>query len=320
MAESIPYHAPVLVKEVLSHFPTKPRIVLDGTLGDGSHAEVLLNSIPSIETYVGLDKDASAIERTQERLKKFEDRLRCIHSGFENIQQVAQALQIERFDVILLDLGFSDAQMSSSSRGFSFEGDGPLDMRFNDATSLTAETIVNTWRESDLLKLFSTVGEDRNAKLFAGALVEARKNYRLKTTAQLVEVLRHALQTKLKTKKEIPWTGGIHFATKVFQSLRIAVNKEFDVLEQTLPQAVSLLHSKGRLLVITFHSGEDRIVKNFFKKESHDCICPPTFPSCVCNHHALLRLLTKKPIVATDAEREKHPKSRSAKLRVAEKI
>lgn len=320
MAEPIRQHVPVLPKEVLSLFPTKSKIIIDGTLGDGSHAELILNEHPTIELYLGLDKDVEAITRAEQRLKPFGEKVRCIHAGFEDITQVAQALQLEHVDAILLDLGFSDPQIQSHSRGFSFEYDAPLDMRFDDSKELTAETIINTWSENDLLKLFSTIGEERNAKLFASRIVQARKEYRIRTTAQLVDILRAGLQTKLKTNKEIPWTGGIHFATKVFQSLRIAVNDEFGVLQKALPQAVSLLRTGGRLLVITFHSGEDRIVKNYFRQESHDCICPPTFPACVCNHHALLRLLTKKPLQATDAEKKAYPKSRSAKLRVAEKI
>lgn len=310
------FHQPVLVKEVLEYLNLKSNSnVIDGTIGGGGHAEAILEKIGPNGYLLGFDRDSRAIQAAGEHLARFASRVILIKDSYQNINKNINEYRLRfpfGFNAVLLDLGLSSAQVSAEdARGFSFKADQPLDMRFGSEFSLTAEEIVNQWRVEDLLRIFKEYGEERYTKLIAQKIITARKVKEIKTTGELVEIIDEVYRHK---------QGRINPVTKIFQALRIAVNDELNVLKSALPQVLEVLGPGGRLAVISYHSLEDRLVKQFFQKEAKNCLCPKEIPVCCCGHQASLKIITKKPIIPSDQEIQANPRSRSAKLRVAEKI
>ncbi len=305
---STPVHTPVLLEETLKALNVQPGgRYIDCTLGGGGHAlSILEHSAPGGQL-LGMDADPVAIEIARERLKDYKNSVLLVNDNFANLQSTCIKYDFFPVHGILMDLGLSSLQLSGGGRGFSFQYDAPLDMRFNPAQKTTAADIVNTATEERLAHIIRTYGEENQARRIARLIVEHRP---LKTTRQLVELIEQAMKSR----------GRIHPATRTFQALRIAVNHELEHLETALRQAVELLGYEGRLAVITYHSLEDRIVKQFMQKEASNCICPPGTPVCVCGHTARLRLINRKVITPAAKEIEANPRSRSAKLRIAERI
>ena len=302
-------HVPVLLDEVIEGLQVEPGArIIDGTVGGGGHAyEILAASAPD-GLLLGLDRDPAALEIAADRLEAYGDRALLVHASFGQLMEVAQSNDIVPVDGILLDLGLSSLQLADADRGFSFMADGPLDMRFDPTSNdPTAADLINRLSAEELADLLYDYGEERQSRRIARAIVEARP---LHTTGELVRVLEETVGRR---------RGRLHPATLTFQALRIAVNEELASLEAALPQAVELLASGGRLAVIAFHSLEDRIVKRFMRRESKDCICPPELPICTCDHQTSLDVITRKPIRPTEEEAEANPRSRSARLRVAER-
>ncbi len=299
-------HIPVLLDAVLRYLLPAPRLI-DGTLGAGGHSRALLEH--GAGELLGLDLDPSAIEIAQAALAPFGTRVHIAHASYAAMRAEAARLGWDHVDAILLDLGISSMQIDRPERGFAFLREGPLDMRFNPQDNrLTAADLVNQSAPAELASIFFRYGEEPQSRRFARAIVEARP---LHTTRELAEVIERVSPRRKGAT--------IHPATRVFQALRIAVNDELGVVEQVLPEAIDLLAPGGRLAVISFHSLEDRIVKQAFKRASTGCLCPPKTPVCVCGHRAEVRLLTSKPIVADEEEISRNPRSRSAKLRIVEK-
>ena len=300
-------HVPVLLREVLDALAPHPEgRYIDGTGGGGGHSEALLAAGPHSRLLV-LDADPAAVERIRRRLQPFGERAVVVQSNFRHLAAVAQAHDFTAVDGILLDLGLSSDQLELEARGFALLRDAPLDMRFDPTTGSSAADLVNTLPERELADLIYGYGEERHSRRIARAIVQARP---LHSSGQLAAVI----------EKSIGRRERIHPATRTFQALRIAVNDEMSSLSETLPQAVSLLRPGGRLAVISFHSLEDRIVKQFMQREAKDCLCPPEVLVCQCGHRATLRLITRKPVEASAAEVDLNPRSRSAKLRVAERL
>ncbi|MSP12963.1 MAG: 16S rRNA (cytosine(1402)-N(4))-methyltransferase RsmH [Chloroflexi bacterium] len=302
-------HTPVLPGEVLDALQPRPAgVYIDGTLGAGGHSQLILHAAGSGSRLLGLDADPDALARAAERLASFGERAVLVNSNFANLGEMAQEYSFIPCDGILLDLGLSSMQLTDGERGFSFQQDGPLDMRFDPTQPETAADLLNNLPEQELANLIYTYGEEHQSRRIARAIVQARP---LRTTRQLADLIARVTGRGRQ---------GIHPATRTFQALRIAVNEELQVLEQVLPQALHCLKPGGRLAVISFHSLEDRIVKNFFQQEARDCICPPEQPICTCDHHSTLTIVTRRPIQPTDEEVNRNPRSRSAKLRVAERL
>jgi len=302
-------HIPVLAQEVLKALqPAHAGRVIDGTLGLGGHAALLLEA--GAQEVLGLDLDTTVLEQAKENLAQYGQRVHIVHTSYVDMAAEAYRLGWDCVDGILLDLGVSSLQLDVPERGFAFRHDGPLDMRFDPQGSrLPASELVNRLDEAELADIFFEYGEERFSRKIARVIVAGRPYH---TTRELAEQVEHALPRRREDK--------IHPATRIFQALRIAVNDELSTIEQTLPDAIRLLKPGGRLAVISFHSLEDRIVKQAFKRESTDCICPPKTPVCVCGHKASVRLVSRKPIEATQEEIARNPRSRSAKLRVVEKL
>ncbi len=302
-----PHHIPILVQPILDSLLPAERI-LDGTVGAGGHSAALLEAGGG--ALIGLDRDPQALALARERLAPFGARAQIIHSSYADMRQVVRAQGWDAVDAMLLDLGASSMQFDTAERGFSFRVDAPLDMRFDPTSEdATAADIVNTWDEDDLANIFYRYGEEPHGRRLARAVVRARP---LMTTGALAAAIEHAAPRRPGDK--------IHPATRVFQALRIAVNDELGVIERVLPEAIELLAPGGRFAVISFHSLEDRIVKDAFRLASTDCICPPRAPICICGHVATTRILTKKPLIADESETAANPRSRSAKLRIVEKL
>jgi len=298
-------HIPVLLNEVIDSLQLKPGFkVIDCTLGDAGHAEAILEKIGVKGKLFGIDTDAESLLRAKNNLYRFADQTIFARSNFADLKNIVEKNSFFTADAILMDLGWSTPQFKERGRGFTFAADEILDMRFDASSNVpTAAEILNQSSIDDLYKIFHNYGEERLSLEIAEAIGEFRRNTEIKTTGQLVEIILKVYRQKLHTDREIPWVGGHHPATKIFQALRIAVNREFEVLKQALPQALDILTKNGRLAVITFHSLEDRIVKQFFQKSSR-----------------LVRVVNKKPIVAGEKELLENPSARSAKLRVVEKI
>jgi 16S rRNA (cytosine1402-N4)-methyltransferase len=298
-------HVPVLLNEVIDSLQLKSGFkVIDCTLGDGGHSESMLEKIGNKGKLLGIDTDAESLFRAKNNLYRFADQIIFARSNFADLKNTAEKNGFVPADAILMDLGWSTPQFKERGRGFTFAADEPLDMRFDaNAETPTAAEILNQSSAEDLYKIFHNFGEEKLSLEIAQAIVNSRKDAEIKTTGQLVEIVLQVYRKKLHTDKEIPWVGGTHPATQVFQALRVAVNKELEVIKQALPQALEILAKEGRLAVITFHSLEDRIVKQFFQKNSR-----------------LVRLVNRKPIIAGEKELLENPSARSAKLRVVEKI
>jgi len=288
-------------------------VVVDATVGWGGHAGEILKRIPRGQL-IGLDRDHDALRHTHEILGN-DPRVQLHLSNFADLPSVLRGLSIDRVDRVLMDLGVSSPQLDRSERGFSFINDAPLDMRMDQTQSLTARDVVNGYTEQELTNLLFKYGEEPKARLLARFIVQARAEKPLETTKQLA-----ALAERLYRPGKGREASRRHPATRLFQAVRIEVNGELDAIAEGLKGAVEMLAPGGRLAVISFHSLEDRLVKQFMRTESADCLCPPKLPVCCCGHRAVLREVTRKPVVATDEEMQKNPRSRSAKLRAAEKI
>jgi 16S rRNA (cytosine1402-N4)-methyltransferase len=301
-------HQPVLYQEIIHalHPNSRGRYV-DGTLGAGGHAAGLLAASEPGGLLLGLDVDPQAIRVASRNLAPFGERARINRSSYTRLAEQLASLGWDSVDGILIDLGASSLQFDSPERGFSFQADGPLDMRFDPSNPLTAAEIVNTWPETELADVIYRYGEEPSSRRIARAIVQARP---VQGTRELA-----AIVTKVLGRH-----GSHHPATQTFQALRIAVNGELEAVEKVLPQAISALGPGGRLAVITFHSLEDRLVKEYFRREGKDCLCPPGQPVCTCGHKASLREITRHPIRPQEAEIKRNPRARSAKLRVVEKI
>ena len=280
----------------------------DGTLGAGGHSEAILKASSPDGKLISFDLDPAAISIARERLEPFGERVRIVQDSYVNIGLYAEENSLDGF---MVDLGVSSMQLDRQDRGFSFLQDGPLDMRFSPEQSLTAADVVNTWPEEELVRILWQYGEERKSRQIAAMICSEREHVKIETTAQLRELILSAVGNSREK---------IHPATRSFQAIRIAVNGELDAVEAVLPAALKALKPGGRLLVISFHSLEDRIVKNFFKTESKDCLCLPDQPVCTCGHKASLRELTRHPVTADDEEIRLNPRARSAKLRAAVKI
>jgi 16S rRNA (cytosine1402-N4)-methyltransferase len=303
------HHTPVMVPEVLDGLAVQPGgRYIDGTLGEGGHSEAILRASDPGGQVLGVDADHEAIAVAVERLRDYGDRFISVNSNFRGIRATALTFDFVPVHGILLDLGLSSLQLDAESRGFSFRRPDPLDMRFSLQQRLTAADIVNTYSQSEIADLIYQFGEDRAARRIAAAIVRARP---IKTSSELAEVITSARRGPRRR---------IHPATRTFQALRIAVNDELGALQSALEQAVSLLGHGGRLCVISYQSLEDRIVKNFMRRESSECVCPPDTPICRCSHRPSLNLVSRRVIRPSESELESNPRSRSARLRVAERI
>lgn len=305
-------HKPVMLGEVMHYLDPQPnQNFIDGTVGGGGHTEAILNAIAPKGKVLALDWDGSAIQRVQERLNNFQDRLILVNDTYTNVEKVVYAQKFEKVYGILLDLGLSSDQLQNSGRGFSFQLNEPLDMRFDPVgNELTAEIIINEWPEVELVRILREYGEERAALRLAKQICQVRTSKRIRTTVELVEVITQVL----------PRRGKIHPATKTFQALRITVNDELNNVRRVLENSHKILETGGRLAIITFHSLEDRIVKQYFKQESIDCHCPKELPVCRCGHKAGWKIITKKPVIPSEREIQENFRCRSAKLRVAQKI
>jgi 16S rRNA (cytosine1402-N4)-methyltransferase len=301
-------HQPVLYHEIIHALrPINEGFYVDGTLGAGGHARGILEACAPDGRLLGLDVDPQALALARETLAPYGERARLMQASYDSLTERLREIGWGGVDGILLDLGLSSMQLDTPERGFSFRQDAPLDMRFDPASPTTAADLVNNLPQDELADLIYRYGEERASRRIAQAIVKARP---LQTTRQLAAVI----------ESVIPRKGHIHPATQTFQALRIAVNQELDRVENVLPQAVAALKSGGRLAIISFHSLEDRIVKEYFRRESRDCICPPRQPVCTCGHKATLKELSRKPITPGGAEIAANPRARSAKLRIAEKL
>ncbi len=304
-----PAHTPVLVEETIKALNVQPGgRYIDCTLGSGGHAAAILEHSSPGGQLLGIDADPEAIKIARVRLEAFSDSTLLINENFVNLQAICYKHDFLPVHGILFDLGLSSIQLNGSGRGFSFQHDAPLDMRLNPDQELTAADIVNTYSESELAHLIKTYGEEEHSRHIARRIVQERP---IKTTLQLARTIERVIGSR---------RGRIHPATKTFQALRISVNQELEHLESALKQAVGLLGFEGRLVVISYHSLEDRIVKQFMQQEARDCICSPGTPTCVCGHTASLRLVRRRVITPSPAEVQFNPRSRSARLRVAERI
>ena len=307
-------HTSVLLYETVDSLNIRPDgIYVDGTLGGGGHASLVLSRLGEGGRLIGLDQDADAIAAATERLKPYGDRVTVIRTNYENIKEALASLGIAKVDGIYLDLGVSSYQLDTAERGFTYrEDDAPLDMRMDQRRSETAKDIVNGYSEMELYRIIRDYGEDRFAKNIAKHIVKARQEKEIETAGELTEIIRAAIPAKIRA------TGG-HPAKRTFQAIRIELNRELQVLENSIDTMIELLNPGGRLSVITFHSLEDRIVKNRFRINENPSACPPEFPVCMCGKKSRGRVVTRKPILPSDEELSANKRSKSAKLRVFEK-
>ena len=307
------HHVSVLLDECIEGLNIKPDgIYVDGTLGGAGHSGQIAKRL-SAGRLIGIDRDPVALKVAGERLEPYKDNVTLVHSNFCEMAQVLKDLDIPGVDGILLDLGVSSPQLDDGSRGFSYMADAPLDMRMNSEDALSAETVVNTWSQEELKRILYTYGEERYAPQIAAAICRRREEVPIKTTLELVDIIRSAMPAAALREKQHP-------AKRSFQAIRIAVNDELGSVERVLEDAMDLLNPGGRLAIITFHSLEDRIVKSAMTAASKGCTCPPSFPVCVCGKKPKVKIISRKPIVASDEELDRNPRARSAKLRVCEKL
>jgi 16S rRNA (cytosine1402-N4)-methyltransferase len=308
-------HLPVLVEEVMSTLaPVPGSLQIDATVGGGGHTERILEATDPDGRLLGLDADGAAIARVGRRLSRFGDRLVLRQANFRELGEVAPNAGFGAVDGLLFDLGLSSFQLADTARGFGFRAGGPLDMRFDSTRGVPASELIGTLDAGELTALFRRYGEEPFAPRIARAIVEARKTTAIDTAAELAAVVERA------APRNVPGRRRVHPATRVFQALRIAVNEELDALQAGLASAVSLLRPGGRLVVLSYHSLEDRIVKRFFQAERRGCICPPELPVCVCGRNPRLRLVTRRPLRPTPQETATNPRARSARLRAAERL
>ena len=305
-------HKSVLLNETIDGLNIKPDgIYVDGTLGGGGHAYEVCRRLGEKGSIVGIDQDAAAVEAAGIRLKDFGEKVTIIRSNYCDMKSKLHELGIDKVDGIVLDLGVSSYQLDTAERGFSYREDAPLDMRMDTRQKMTARDIVNDYTEADLYRVIRDYGEDKFAKNIAKHIVQARAVKPVETTAELSEIIRASIPMKFQKKSGHP-------AKRTFQAIRIELNRELDVLRDSLDDMIDLLNPGGRLCIITFHSLEDRIVKSAFRKNENPCTCPPDFPVCVCGKKSKGSIITKKPILPREEELEYNSRSQSAKLRIFE--
>ena len=306
-------HLSVLPEEVIEGLKVDPSgIYVDGTLGGGGHAFLVAEKLSRGGRLIGIDRDAEAIEAAAKRLEPFKDRVTVMRGNYENAKQILSDLGIDKVNGILLDLGVSSYQFDNKDRGFSYREDAPLDMRMDRSDVMTAYDVVNTYGESELYRILKDYGEEKFAKNIAARIVKRRENAPIRTTFELTEVIKASIPAKFRE------TGG-HPSKKTFQAIRIEVNRELDILKNVIGDLIDLLAPGGRLCIISFHSLEDRIVKQAFKEAESPCICPPDFPVCVCGRKSRGTVVTRKPVTAGEEELESNQRAHSAKLRIFEK-
>ena len=306
-------HYSVLRKETIEGLRIRPDgIYVDGTLGGGGHALMVLEKLGPEGRLIGIDQDGDAVQAAQERLRAYGPKVSIIRSNYEEIDAVLDALSIDRVDGIYLDLGVSSYQLDTAERGFSYRFDAPLDMRMDDRNPVTAADIVNDYTEQQLFRMIRDYGEDRFAQNIAKHIVQYRTEKRIRTTGELAEIISGAIPAKVRA------TSG-HPAKRTFQAIRIELNRELEVLDNSLDRMIDRLKDGGRLCVITFHSLEDRIVKTRFRAAEKPCICPPGFPVCTCGRISKGRVITKKPVLRSEEELRENRRSESAKLRIFER-
>lgn len=306
-------HISVLLQETVDNLQVREeKIYVDGTLGGGGHSFEILKRMNGNGRLIGIDQDEAAISAASKRLEEYKDSVTIVRDNYCNMKQVLADLGIEKADGIVLDLGVSSYQLDTIERGFSYREDASLDMRMDQRQPKTAKDIVNHYSEMELYKIIRDYGEDKFAKNIAKHIVKAREEKEIETTLELAEIIKRAIPMKVRM------TGG-HPAKRTFQAIRIELNHELDVLRNTLDDMIELLNDNGRLCIITFHSLEDRIVKNSFRDAEKPCICPPNFPVCVCGKKSKGKVISRKPILPSDEELEVNKRSQSAKLRVFER-
>ncbi|MFW5555817.1 MAG: 16S rRNA (cytosine(1402)-N(4))-methyltransferase RsmH [Roseburia inulinivorans] len=308
-------HYSVLLNETIENLNIKPDgIYVDGTLGGGGHAYQVASRLSEKGRLIGIDQDADAIAAAGERLKEFGDKITIIRSNYANMKEELHRIGVEKVDGIVLDLGVSSFQLDTPERGFTYRDENaPLDMRMDDRQSLTAKDIVNGYSEMDIYRIIRDYGEDKFAKNIAKHIVQERAKKPIETTGELTEIIRASIPMKVQV------TGG-HPAKRTFQAIRIELNKELEVLQNNLDDMIDLLNPGGRICIITFHSLEDRIVKTNFKRNENPCTCPSDFPVCVCGKKSKGKVVTRKPILPSEEELEVNSRSKSAKLRVFERV
>ncbi len=304
------HHVSVLLEETIQGLNIKPDgVYADGTLGGGGHAFYICRKLGVNGRFIGIDQDETAIRAASERLAEFRDKVSIIKSNYRNMKQILWQNDIQKVDGIVLDLGVSSYQLDTKERGFSYMEDAGLDMRMDTEQEVTAGSIINRYSEEKLFRVIRTYGEEKYAGNIVRNIVRARAEKPIETTFELVELIEKSIPAKDR------YTKG-HPAKRTFQAIRIECNRELEVLEQSLDEMIDLLQPDGRICIITFHSLEDRIVKNSFRKNQHPCTCPPSFPVCVCGKKPKGEMITKKPILPGEEEQERNKRSKSAKLRI----
>ena len=307
-------HRTVLLDRTIEYLKVVPGgVYVDCTLGGGGHSLEILKRLGERGRLIGIDRDQNAIKAAGERLASFSDKAVLVHGNFRDIRRIVHGIGITAVDGVVMDLGVSSHQLDQRERGFSYMQDAPLDMRMDRQQSLTAMEVVNTYSEADLARVISGYGEERWARRIAAFIVREREKAPIKTTGQLVDIIKAAIPASARRK-------GPHPAKRTFQALRIEVNDELGILERAVKDGVDLLKSGGRICVITFHSLEDRKIKNIFRELENPCTCPPKAPACVCGKKPVIRVVTRKPAVPDKEEIQQNPRARSAGLRVAEKL
>jgi len=307
------YHKPVLTREVLHYLNAENKnLIVDGTLGDGGHAELVLQRWGDQVRILGIDRDAEALKRARERLRSFGDRVIYVQGNFSEIKSILAKRKIRNIDGLFLDLGVSSMQLESPERGFSFMRNGPLDMRMDRKESTTAADLLASLSDEELKFIIKNYGEEKKYKNIIHGIRKAQGENPITSTRQLAKILSSAVKVSRPTR--------IHAATKTFQALRIAVNHELENIEVGLKDSLDVLRPGGRLVVISFHSLEDRLVKNFIRDQAKGCVCPPRFPQCVCGKISTLKVLTRKVVVPSPDETKANPRASSARLRAAERI
>lgn len=306
-------HISVLLNECIEGLNIKEDgIYVDGTLGGAGHSSEIIKNLCERGRLIGIDQDKDALKAAKEKLKDYNN-VTFVHSNFYNIENILHDLNIAGVDGILMDLGVSSYQLDNGERGFSYMQDAPLDMRMNRENSLSAYEVINSYSEEDLFRIIKDYGEEKFAKRIANFIINKRKEKNIESTLELVDVIRAAIPAKARRE-------GPHPAKRTFQAIRIEVNKELEIIEKTIRDGVERLNVGGRMAIITFHSLEDRIVKTVYKNLANPCTCPSSFPVCVCNKKPIVKIITRKPIEASKEELDYNPRSRSAKLRIIEKI
>ena len=304
-------HEPVLLKECIEGLNIKKNgIYVDGTLGGAGHSIVILRNLSEKGLLIGIDRDEEALKSAKQRLSQYKN-VKYIHANHDNIKEILQSQNIEKVDGILLDLGVSSYQLDERNRGFSYLGENVLDMRMDKEQELTAKTVVNTYKEEELANIIYEYGEEKFSRVIARNICAFRKNKEIETTKELVEIIEKSIPKSKQTQG--------HPAKRTFQAIRIEVNNEIKPLEKTVNDCIEVLASKGRLCIITFHSLEDRAVKNAYIKAKGICTCPKDLPYCICGAKELGKIINKKPITASEEEQERNTRSKSAKLRIFEK-